>query len=134
MKLNYDYKEVDWKQVKKNWDLNPVFFDLVIRYKETEISFAASVNKHKRVNLWVYIDGKIKGSDSSKDSPNFKFMNIKNLSIPLKTKKLFSPADKRLLKKIGMKAFLEKHGIISEYATPVFDNVAQIKKMVTALE
>jgi hypothetical protein len=135
MELAYDYKNVDWKEVKKQWDAHPDIFNLDISHRDKKVAFQSFINKQKTIKIWLFIDGRYKGEYRDKEHEYRKYHNFKE-QLPFNKKyfeaerkfdkKLRKLTDRQIVEKLGMKMF--------QYWTPVFDNIAQIKKMVSALE
>lgn len=133
MELEYDYKTVDWKKVKEIWDSTPYYFGLRIKHQENSLIFQSCVGKNKKIYLLCYVNNQSCYAWGEVGHEFRKYFNIKIYPIS-SLKKYMTKEDLRMLKKIGTKAFYEKKGMQSEFATPVFNNITQIKKMVTALE
>ncbi len=134
MKLEYDYKNVDWKEVKERWDKAPMHFYMFITHGTTEIGFQAFLDKKKQYKIWLFINGRYKSEYMDKGHEFAKY----HLPVEkLPSKKLIAIERKfdKSLKKLTDKQVIEKQEMfVWRGYRPWFDNIAQIKKMVTALE
>lgn len=134
MKPQYDYKNVDWKQVKKEWDDYPLHFDLKINHGNNMLSFQPFIDSTKRCRLMGYVNGRWEGLSSRDDHPYQKYLNRKIISPSREIIAWNRLADPKC-RKMTDKQVIQRKGLKSgQYFTPYFDNIAQIKKMVTALE
>ena len=128
MTLEYNkIDEIDWKEVKKQWDANFVFFRLVFFHENRKVIFDSCATDKRRIKLMIYIDGIWEGSWLNKEHPFYKYHNQK-LVRPTKYMKELEALRKKQLKK-SYKAPEPYY-----FATPYFDNVSQIKKMVEGLK
>lgn len=107
---------------------------LEIQHGENKLSFESGLDKTKRVRLGLYINGWLKGEYSNDDHPFKKYLNPKEVKpsrklIEIEKKynpKLRKKSNAEIAKACDLKSFF--------YSTPIFDNINQIKRMVTALE
>lgn len=132
--MEFDYKNVDWKEVKKKWDEDTRLFYLKIMYKENEISFLSGLDTSKRYGIMVYINGYYKGLYSTDGHEYGKFLHEKTIRPSKKIIDLERHFDKKCKKMTDKQIIEYKKLKYSKFRTPIYSNVAQIKKMVTALE
>lgn len=132
--MTFDYKNVDWKQIKKEWNQSPVWFELSIQHGENKLTFHAFLDKNKKCKLGIYINGWFKGEYMNSGSPYQKYLNRKELK-PFKEVIDFHKKSNRKYRKKTAAEIAKAEGLKSyPYVTFSFDNIDQIKKMVTSLE
>lgn len=134
MEMTFDYKNVDWKAVKAEWDASPYFFRLVILHNGNCLSFDSVLDKSKRYRLFAYVDGRFEGAWTASDNSHNMYMNKKTIQ-PSKSLIDFHKAIDRKCRKMTPAQIIKYKEIkIPTYSTPFFSSITQIKKMVTALE
>jgi len=121
--------QIDWKQIKKEWDEDTVFFSVRFQHGANELQFRAELYK-KRYKLMIYINGWFKGEYSNAEHDFSKYMNKKELKPSKNLKELFE-ANKRLAK---LKK--EKYEPPKPYYMylPIFANISEVKRMIENLE
>jgi hypothetical protein len=134
MELQYDYKSVDWKAVKSAWDKSPVWFELNITHVANVLTFQSGLDKSKRYRLMVYVNGQYKGEWHTDGHPNQKYFNAKTKNPGKKRIDIERKFERKCKKMTDAQIIKAMNLPVFSYTTPVFDNLAQIKKMVTALE
>lgn len=132
--LEFDYKDVDWKQVKSEWDDDPFLFYLKIKHGENKITISSFLDKSKRYRLIGYVNGRFEHGYTNKGHEFVKYQNKKFIKLGSSLIKCLDKKVQNEIKKIGERAWAEREGRVNYFFTPFFDNIAQIKKMVTALE
>lgn len=134
MELEYDYKEVDWKEVRKNWDKAAYFFNLTIIHGNNKLTIQSFVSKEKKIRLMIFVNGRYKGEYDNEDSPFRKYLNVKTIQ-PDKSQIQYHRIFDRKCKKMTAKQIIDYKGLKGySFISPFYDNITQIKKMVTALE
>lgn len=132
MELKYNtIQEIDWKEVKKTWDNSFVFYQLIFIHEGHEIQFKSELDYKKKYRLMLYIDGWWKGewANVDKNHEYLKFHN-KKLLRPSKAQKELNLANKKMCKLLK-RTYEEPKPYY--YYSPIFDNIAQVKKMVENL-
>lgn len=132
--LVFDYKSVDWKRVEEAYKV-PIYRYLTIAHFENKITFETQVSGMRMV-LFVYINGVFKNKWVGVDPHPFAvYLNKRPIST---ASKWFADLAKYRLgtkkfNKLGRaKAIKEVFGV-KYFHTPVFANIAAVKKMVKSL-
>lgn len=132
--MEFDYKNVDWKLAKEEWDKSPIWFNLIIRHGENILTFQPYLDKTKRYKLGLYINGWMKGEWYQDDCEFQKYFRTVTIKPYKETFELHRIRDKKCKKMTDAQIMKYKGIKLGSYRIPGFDNIAQIKKMVTALD
>lgn len=130
--LYFENKEsINWKQVKEAWDTGFMFFQLQFRHEGCLIQFQSELSSDKRYRLMLYIDGLWKGKWNNMDQEHpYRKYHRKKLIGRTKSMKDLDLANKKMAKLLKKKYEEPKPMYIY---TPIFDTIAQVKKIVESL-
>ncbi len=132
--MEFDYKNVDWKLVKEEWDKSPMWFNLIILHQGIRLYFKPGLDKSKRFKLNLWIDGYCKSEWLDAKHEYHKYLHQKVMYPPKKMIELERKFDPKMKKKTDKQVIEEKGMFVHNYGTTLFSNISQIKKMVTALD
>lgn len=120
--------KIDWNGLKRKWDENPLFFRCVFKHNENVIAVKSELYK-KQYKLSVYINGYMKGEYMDKEHPLSIYLHKKELKPNKRIKELYRQG--KILAKIRKEKWKEPKPYYLHL--PIFDNMAQVKRMIENL-
>lgn len=121
--------KIDWKEIKSKWDASPLFFVATFWHGERKLEFCGQLNQKKQCKLMLYIDGVFEGTYLNKEHPYSVYLNPKKLR-PTIWQKSYWELQKKEAKRKKQKWVQPEPGF---FLVPIFDNIAQIKRMIENL-